>query len=177
MVREPSGTTITGIVPTNTYACADGKYIVIGGNGDGIFKRLMRCVGRDDMAEDPALAHNPGRVEHEAAIDAVLAEWCAAYPLAEVQARLEEARVPCGPIYSAADMFEDPHYRARGLLEEHTVHGEPLSIPAILPRLSDTPGGTDWTGPAVGSHTQEVLQELLGLDAEQRQRLADDKVI
>ena len=117
VIREPSGTTITGIVPTNTYACADGKYVVIGGNGDSIFKRLMTEAGREDMANDPELKHNQGRVVHEQRIDAALAQWCTAHNAADIIAKLEGARVPVGPIYSVEDMMTDPHYLARGMFE------------------------------------------------------------
>ena len=162
--RQPSGTTVTGIVPTNTYACADGRYVVIGGNGDSIFKRLMTVAGRADMAESPAMANNAGRVQHEADIDAALAAWCETLPAAEVIALLEEARVPVGPIYSVADMMSDPHYQSRGLFEQVEINGEPLKIPAIMPKLSATPGRTDWPGGPVASHADYVLGEVLGLD-------------
>ena len=162
--RQPSGTTVTGIVPTNTYACADGRYVVIGGNGDSIFKRLMTVAGRADMAENPAMANNAGRVQHEADIDAALAAWCETLPAAEVIASLEEARVPVGPIYSVADMMSDPHYQSRGLFEQVEINGEPLKIPAIMPKLSATPGRTDWPGGPVASHADYVLGEVLGLD-------------
>ena len=162
--RQPSGTTVTGIVPTNTYACADGRYVVIGGNGDSIFKRLMTVAGRADMAENPAMANNAGRVQHEADIDAALAAWCETLPAAEVIALLEEARVPVGPIYSVADMMSDPHYQSRGLFEQVEINGEPLKIPAIMPKLSATPGRTDWPGGPVASHADYVLGEVLGLD-------------
>ncbi len=107
-IREPSGTTITGIVPTNTYQCKDGKHVIIGGNGDSIYKRLMVEAGREDMANDPELAHNPGRVVHQDAIDQALADWCAQHSAQEIIARLEAARVPVGPIYSVEDMLNDP---------------------------------------------------------------------
>ena len=162
--RQPSGTTVTGIVPTNTYACADGRYVVIGGNGDSIFKRLMTVAGRADMAENPAMANNAGRVQHEADIDAALAAWCETLPAAEVIASLEEARVPVGPIYSVADMMSDPHYQSRGLFEQVEINGEPLKIPAIMPKLSATPGRTDWPGGPVASHADYVLGEVLGLE-------------
>ena len=162
--RQPSGTTVTGIVPTNTYACADGRYVVIGGNGDSIFKRLMTGAGRADMAENPAMANNAGRVQHEADIDAALAAWCETLPAAEVIASLEEARVPVGPIYSVADMMSDPHYQSRGLFEQVEINGEPLKIPAIMPKLSATPGRTDRPGGPVASHADYVLGEVLGLD-------------
>jgi crotonobetainyl-CoA:carnitine CoA-transferase CaiB-like acyl-CoA transferase len=177
LVREPSGTTLTGIVPTNTYRCADGRHVIIGGNGDSIFKRLMVVAGRPDMAEDPALAHNAGRVQQEAAIDAALAEWCAGLTSAAVIAQLEAARVPVGPIYSVADMVADPHFQARGLFETVEVDGEPLKIPAILPRLETTPGRTDWPGGAVGSHNEEILGGLLGLSAAELEALRAEGVI
>lgn len=165
VVREPAGTTVTGIVPTNTYRCRDGKYVVIGGNGDSIFKRLMRTIGRADMADDPELAHNPGRVQRESEIDAAIAHWCSGLDAANAIALLDAVQVPVGPIYSVADMFEDPHFQARGLFEQFPVHGKTLTIPAIAPRLVDTPGRTDWTGPEVGSHNDEIFSGLLGLDA------------
>ena len=177
VVREPAGTTVTGIVPTNTYRCRDGKYVVVGGNGDSIFKRLMRAIGRADMADDPELAHNPGRVAREADIDAAIAHWCAGLDSHRAIALLEAAEVPVGPIYSVADMFEDPHFRARGLFEEFPVQGRPLAIPAIAPRLADTPGRTDWTGPAVGSHNEEVFSGLLRLDADRLMELMRSGVI
>ncbi len=165
VVREPSGSTVTGIVPTNTYRCGDGKYIVIGGNGDSIFRRLMVAAERPEMAADPRLATNPGRVEHEAEIDAALAEWCAAHDAATLLARLDAARVPAGPIYNVADMLADPHFNARGLFETVEIDGAPLKIPAILPRLRRTPGATRWPGGALGEANDEVLGGLLGLDA------------
>lgn len=177
VVREPSGTTVTGIVPTNTYRCADNKYVVIGGNGDSIFKRLMRAANRPEMADDPRLADNAGRVKHEQEIDAALAVWCGSLPSAEVLSRLDEGRVAAGPIYNVSDMLEDPHFNARGLYEQVQINGEPLKIPAMLPRLCDTPGETRWPGPDVASHNDEVLGELLGLDEEQRQALRREGVI
>lgn len=168
VIREPAGTTVTGIVPTNTYRCRDGKYVVIGGNGDSIYKRLMRTIGRADLADAPDLAHNPGRVKRESEIDGAIAHWCAGIDSVQVIALLDTAAVPVGPIYNVADMFDDPHFRARGLFEEFEVNGKKLEIPALLPRLADTPGRTDWTGPAVGSHNREVFGKLLQLsDAEQ----------
>jgi crotonobetainyl-CoA:carnitine CoA-transferase CaiB-like acyl-CoA transferase len=177
VVREPAGTTVTGIVPTNTYRCRDGKYVVIGGNGDSIFKRLMQAIGRADMAEDPALAHNPGRVQRERDIEAAISHWCAGLDAAQAIALLEAVQVPVGPIYSVADMFADPHFRARGLFEEFPVHGKPLTIPAMAPRLSATPGRTDWTGPAVGSHNAEIFGALLQLDGERLAELTRSGVI
>ena len=165
-IREPSGTTVTGIVPTNTYRCADDKYLVIGGNGDSIFARLMTAVGRDDMARDSKYASNAQRVIHEAEIDQLLSNWCANQSLAAAMEILEAHRVPCGPVYSVADMMADKHFQQRGLFEQVEINGQPLKIPAIMPKLADTPGATDWPGPEIASHTDEILQEL-GLNAGQ----------
>ena len=167
VVREPSGSTITGIVPTNTYLCADGKFIIIGANGDSIFKRLCEAMGRSDMAADTRLEDNAGRVEHEAEIDAAIAAWTGSLSSVDALELLEDARVPSGPIYSVADMMVDPHYIARGLFEEVNVNGQPLKIPAMVPKLSETPGRTDWPGPEVGAFNREVYGGLLGLSAEE----------
>ena len=177
VIREPSGTTITGIVPTNTYRCDDGKYVVIGGNGDSIFKRLMMAAGRSDMAENPAMADNAGRIVHEAEIDEALGLWCAGHSSAHIINTLEEVRVPVGPIYNVADMMQDPQYQARGMFESVEIDGKPLKIPAIMPRLDGSPGRTDWPGLAIGSHNDEVLREILQLDDAQIERLRADGVI
>ena len=165
-VRGASGTTITGIVPTNTYPCNDGKYVVIGGNGDSIFVRLMRAMERNDLADDPALAHNSGRVEHQIVLDDAIANWTAGLSAAEVVASLEAAEVPVGLIYDVADMVNDPQYQARGMFEDVRVGDRRLTIPAILPKLTRTPGRTDWPGPEVAEHRDEVLKELGYTDAE-----------
>jgi len=170
-IRQPAGSTVTGIVPTNTYRCADGKYVIIGGNGDSIFKRLMTTAERPDLAEDPRLAKNPGRVENEAEIDGAIEAWCATLPSPEVLAKLEANRVPCGPIYSAADMMADPHFQARGLFQQVEINGAPLKIPAIMPRLGGTPGGTRWPGGDAGCDTESVARGELGLSEEEFQRL------
>jgi len=177
VIREPSGTTVTGIVPTNTYRCGDGKFVVIGGNGDSIFKRLMEAAGRGDMANDARLANNAGRVEHEQDIDKAISSWCQNHTSTKILKTLEESRVPAGPIYNAEDMLADPHFNDRGLFEQVEINGEPLKIPGMIPKLSDTPGETEWPGPEVGSHNDEVLGELLGLDQEAQQKLKDDGVV
>ncbi|BDX04971.1 CaiB/BaiF CoA transferase family protein [Planctobacterium marinum] len=164
VVREASGTTVTGIVPTNTYTCQDGKHVVIGGNGDSIFKRLMQAAKREDLAQDPRLSSNAGRVEHEAEIDEVLAKWCATLPADSILNVLAEYRVPAGPIYNVEDMMQDRHFNERGLFETVEIDGKPLKIPAILPKLQDSPGKTDWPGGKVGQHNHQVLTELLALD-------------
>ena len=164
VVRQPSGTTVTGIVPTNTYKCADGKFLVIGGNGDSIFVRLMQAVGRADIAGDEKYSTNANRVTHEQEIDKVLASWCSSLPLAEAMSILEASRVPCGPVYSAVEMMADEHFNYRGLFEQVEINGEPLKLPAMMPKLAGTPGGTEWPGPEIASHTDEIL-EGLGMDS------------
>ena len=164
VVRQPSGTTVTGIVPTNTYKCADGKFLVIGGNGDSIFVRLMQAVGRADMAGDEKYSTNANRVTHEQEIDKVLASWCSNLPLAEAMRILEASRVPCGPVYSAVEMMADEHFNYRELFEQVEINGEPLKLPAMMPKLAGTPGGTEWPGPEIASHTDEIL-EGLGMDS------------
>lgn len=170
VIREPSGTTVTGIVPTNTYRCKNGKYVVIGGNGDSIFQRLMEVAGYPDMARDPRMANNAGRVQHELEIDNALAAWCMSKDSDEILQLLESARVPAGPIYNVQDMFADPHFQARGLFERVEINGKALDIPAILPKLGGTPGRTDWPGGEVGSHTQEILQSVLNFSEAQIQQ-------
>lgn len=172
-IRGASGTTITGIVPTNTYPCSDGKYVVIGGNGDSIFVRLMQAMGRDDLAADPALADNAGRVARQEMLDQAIAEWTASLTAAEVVAQLEAADVPVGLIYDVADMMRDPQYQARGMFEEVSVGDRQLTIPAILPKLARTPGFTDWPGPEVAEHRDEVLREI-GFSDEEIAGLAAD---
>lgn len=177
VIREASGTTVTGIVPTNTYKCADGKFVVIGGNGDSIYKRLMAAAERKDLAEHPEMADNAGRVIHEKTIDDALAQWCASYSSKEIIARLEKQRVPVGPIYNVEDMMNCDHYNARGMFEQVEIDGKPLKIPAIVPKLETTPGNTRWAGPQLGSHNDEVFSEILGLDEKARAQLRANKVI
>ena len=165
IIRQPSGTTVTGIVPTNTYRCQDGKYVVIGGNGDSIFQRLMVAAGFPELATDVRFATNADRVANEAELDELLENWCSQHNAQQILDALEQNRVPGGPIYSVADMFEDPHFIERGLFEQVSINGEPLKIPAIMPRLTATPGGTKWPGPELGSHNQAVFGEILGLSA------------
>lgn len=177
IVRGPSGTTLTGIVPTNTYPTQDGKFVVIGGNGDSIFRRLMTAIGRADLADDPGLARNAGRVARQAEIDGAIAGWTGSRPAAEVLAEMNRADVPAGLIYTVEDMFRDPHFAARGLLEEVEVGGRTLRIPAILPKLTATPGRTEWAGPRVGAHDREVLGGLLGMTDDELRVLAEHGVV
>lgn len=177
VIREPSGTTVTGIVPTNTYRCRDGKYVVIGGNGDSIFQRLMIAAQLPDMASDPRLANNTGRVKHEAEIDKALSQWCAGQDAEQILDLLETHRVPGGPIYNVEDMMNDEHFNQRGLFEQVEINGKRLKIPAILPKLARTPGATEWPGQALGSHNREVFGSLLGLSESEISELEKQKII
>jgi crotonobetainyl-CoA:carnitine CoA-transferase CaiB-like acyl-CoA transferase len=177
-VRERSGARLPGIVPSNSYRCGDGKFVIVGGNGDSIFQRLMRAVGRADLAVDPRLADNPGRVQHEAEIDTAIEVFTSARPYAEVERALMDAEVPVGPIYSIADIATDPQYLARAMFHQVTLpDGSPLRVPAQVPKLSLTPGQTEWAGPTLGEHNESVYRELLGLTAAQLAELERAKVI
>ncbi len=177
VIREPSGSTLTGIVPTNTYRCKDGKFVIIGGNGDSIYKRLMQAIGRPELADDPRMANNAGRVVHERELDQAIGAWTGSLAAKDVLEVLGKADVPSGPIYSVVDMLADPHFNARGLFEEVQVNGQSLKIPAMMPFLSDTPGRTDWPGPTVGAHNDEILGSLLGYGADDLAALSRDGVI
>ena len=164
-VRERSGASLPGIVPSNTYTTRDGKYVVIGANGDAIFRRMMTAIGRDDLGNDPALARNDGRVARTAELDKVIGDWCAAQDLDHVLEVLAAAQVPSGKIYDIADIVKDLHYQARGMIEQARLpDGEPMKVPGVVPKMAQTPGGTRWLGPGLGEHTTEVLAQL-GYDA------------
>lgn len=160
-VRQPAGSSLPGIAPSNAYRCADGKYALIAGNGDSIFRRLMDAIGRRDLGEDPALAHNDGRVAQVERIDAAISAWTARHDLEQVLAVLNDARIPAGKIYDIADIASDPHYRERAmLLDAQLDDGTPVQLPGIVPKLSRTPGTVDSPAPQLGQHTDEILAAL-----------------
>ena len=176
-VRERSGGALPGITPSNTYACKDGSFVVIGANGDAIFKRLMGAMGRPDLAGDPALVHNAGRSARAEELDAAISSWTARFELDEVLKKLHQAEVPAAPIYSIADIVKDAHYQARRMIEKvRTQDGDEVLLPGIVPKLSDTPGETRWPGPRLGQHTAEVLREL-GYDDDRQRALREKGVI
>ncbi len=165
-VREPAGSALPGIAPSNAYPCQDG-WVLVAGNGDSIFKRLMQAIGRADLATDPQLADNTGRVARVAEIDAAIAGWTGARAVAEVVQQLAAARVPAGKVYTARDIAEDPHYRARDmLLAQRTRDGRELLVPGIVPKLSGTPGRIRASAPRLGEDTEAVLAEA-GLTQQQ----------
>jgi formyl-CoA transferase len=167
VVRERTGGALPGIVPSNTYTTGDGENIVIAGNGDAIFKRLMTAIGRMDMANDPALANNAGRVPATQAIDDAIQSWCSTQTIDAALDVLKAAEVPVSKIYSVRDMMQDPQFLARQMFEEHTFKdGSTIKLPAVTPKLSETPGATRWMGPDLGEHTDEVLKTLGYTDQE-----------
>jgi len=156
--RERTGTNLTGIVPSNTYLTRDAQHIVIGANADSIFKRLMHLIGRDDLADDPALADNAGRSKRADELDAAIGAWTGRLDAEAVLKGLNEAQVPSGKIYSMADIAADAQYLARDMIREVRLpDGTPLKVPGIVPKLSDTPGDVGWVGPELGEHTESVL--------------------
>jgi formyl-CoA transferase len=170
-IRERSGAALPGIAPSNTYQCSDGRYVAIAGNGDSIFKRLMTAIGREDLAQDPELAYNDGRARNVEMLDRVISEWTSRHGLEEILNVLDEASVPSGRIYTAEDIMNDEHYRARGMFQQVELpDGQPMTLPGIVPKLSATPGRTKWIGPTLGQHTQEVLDSI-GVTPEQLARL------
>lgn len=160
-VRTRSGGALPGISPSNTYPTSDGSYVVIAGNSDAIFKRLMRAIGRDDLAADEELATNDKRVARNAELDAEIAKWTLRHTIAAALEALEVAGVPAGRIYSVADIVDDPHYLAREMIIPAELPGKvPVKMPGIAPKLSKTPGAVRWSGPELGEHTDAVLADL-----------------
>jgi formyl-CoA transferase len=160
VVREAAGSALPGIAPSNAYRCTDG-YVLIAGNGDSIFKRLMQTIGREDLGAAPALADNAGRVARVAELDAAIEAWTATQPVEQVLERLGAARVPAGKVYTAKDIDEDPHYRARDMiLRQQTRDGDEIDVPGIVPKLLGTPGTLRFSAPKLGDDTDAVLGEL-----------------
>src|SRR5688572_1121218 len=176
-VRERSGSALPGIAPSNLYPCKDGSYVLIAGNADSLFRRLMSAIGRDDLRDDPALAQNDGRAAQMARIDRAIEEWTLKRNQKEVLDAMEKAEVPAGRIYSAADIAADPHYAARGMLQQIVAgDGEPLKVPGIVPKLSATPGAIRSPAPKLGEHTEQVLQEI-GYSPSEIEALREKQVV
>ena len=176
-VRGPGGSALPGIAPSNAYLCKDGGYALIAGNGDSIYKRLMRTINRDDLGNDPALKDNAGRVARVEEIDHAIGLWTAQRSVTDVLAALEAASVPAGRIYTIADIAADPHYLARGMLQSvRLADGSTLTVPGIVPKLSVTPGSQKRNAPDLGQDTDEVLRGI-GLSAAQIQALKDKGIV
>ncbi|WP_427310158.1 CaiB/BaiF CoA transferase family protein [Cupriavidus sp. H39] len=159
-VRQPAGGALPGIAPSNAYPCASGEYVLVAANGDAIFKRMMLAIGRADLADDPALAQNDGRVQRVDEIDAAIAAWTRTQTVESVLAVLRDAQVPSGRIYTVKDIAEDPHYRARGVIESVTsAGGLTVEVPGVVPKLSASPGAIHDRAPALGEHTDAVLKQ------------------
>ena len=175
-VREAAGSALPGIAPSNAYPCQDG-WVLVAGNGDSIFKRLMTTIGRDDLGTAPDLADNAGRVARVAEIDAAIGAWTNGKTVQQVMDALAAARVPAGKVYTARDIAEDPHYRARDMiLRQTTRDGDTVEVPGIVPKLSATPGTVRASAPHVGDDTDSVLREM-GLSSEQIAALRDKEII
>jgi formyl-CoA transferase len=177
VIRERTGSALPGIAPTNAYPCKDGQYVLVAGNGDSIFKRLMGAIGRPDLAADPDLAHNEGRVRRVEDLDRAIGAWTATRSIDDVLDAMTKAKVPAGRIYSAKDIVEDPHYAARGMIEQIEARdGLTLKVPGVVPKLSGTPGSIRTTAPRLGDDTEAVLRRL-GYAPEQIAALRAEKVI
>lgn len=176
-IRQPSGSSLPGIAPSNAYLCRDGKYALIAGNGDSIFKRLMHAIGRSDMAEDPELENNTGRVKYVEKIDQAIADWTSQRDLSDVMELMNENHIPAGRVYDIEDIANDPHFHARGMIIDSQLRdGTPVSVPGIVPKLSETPGEIRQMAPLLGEHTDEVL-ESIGIHEAERTALREKGVI
>ncbi|WP_428036630.1 CaiB/BaiF CoA transferase family protein [Amphritea sp.] len=176
-IRERTGASMPGIAPSSSYPTIDGRYIVIAANSDSIFNRFMVAIGRQDLADDAGLKHNDGRAARSDELDQIIEHWTRQHTLEEALAVLEAAEVPASAINNAEDIYNDPHFRAREMICEHSLpDGESISIPGIVPKLSATPGTTKWLGPKLGEHTDEVLKHL-GLDESSIDALKAEGVI
>ena len=176
-IREAAGSALPGIAPSNAYKCQDGGYVLIAGNGDSIFKRLMHTMGRDDLGLDADLADNAGRVKRVEEIDAAIGVWTATLSVAQVLELLDAASVPAGRIYTVADIATDPHYQARDMiLQTVMADGSTLALPGIVPKLSRTPGSHRRNAPEIGQDTDAVLQDI-GLTEAQIQALKDKGIV
>jgi formyl-CoA transferase len=177
VVRERSGSNLSGIVPSNTYLTRDGQHVLIAANGDSIFKRLCAAMGRDDLGNDPALADNAGRAKRAEELDGAIGAWAGEHDAAALLAMLDAAQVPNGKIYSIADIARDPQYLAREMIRQFTLaDGTSLKLPGVVPKLSETPGDVNWVGPELGAHTEEVLRAH-GYDGDAIAELRRKKVV
>jgi formyl-CoA transferase len=181
VVRERAGNFISGVAPSGTYPCREGAWVVIGGNSDGIFRRFMTAIGRADLANDPRMRDNPGRAANGLELNEAISEWTRAHSVDEVMEVMTAANVPAGPIYSVADLMEDPHFKAREMFIEREVPvdggPQPVTFPGVVPKLEQMPGAVRWVGPELGEHTREVLGGILGLSDSELAELEQRRVV
>ena len=176
-IRQPAGGALPGIAPSNAYPCSDGQYVLIAANGDSLFKRLMELIGRADLANDPDLARNDGRAKRAEEIDQIIGEWSKQRTLEDILSALQSIAVPAGRIYTAKDIAEDPHYRARGVIQTvESAGGLKVEMPGVVPKLSNNPGAIRHRAPTLGEHTDIILQSL-GLSAEQIKALKEAGIL
>lgn len=176
-VRQPAGSALPGITPSNAYLCKDQKYALIAGNGDSIFQRLTQAMNRPDLGENPLYAQNDGRAKHAHLIDAAISEWAQQHTLEELLRILHEHRVPAGRVYDIEDIYHDEHYHARDMiLSTELDDGTPVAVPGIVPKLSRTPGSIDRKAPQLGEHTAHILDQL-GIDTVTQQKMHDAGII
>ncbi len=176
-VRQPAGGALPGIAPSNAYPCSDGQYVLIAANGDSLFKRLMELIGRADLANDPDLARNDGRAKRAEEIDQIIGDWSKQRTLEDILSALQSIAVPAGRIYTAKDIAEDPHYRARGVIQTvESAGGLKVEMPGVVPKLSNNPGAIRHRAPTLGEHTDIILQSL-GLSAEQIKALKEAGIL
>jgi formyl-CoA transferase len=180
MVRQRTGGALPGVVPTGSYLCADGLEVVIGGNSNSVFVRLMKAIGREDLAADESLLATEARAAREGELNGAISAWTGSYPLSEVLEALDAAGVPAGPVYDAPSIAEDRHYLARGMIQTHEVvvedQPEPIRFPGVVPKIPGHEGQIRWVGPELGQHTAEVLRELAGLSEEEIANFTADGV-
>ncbi len=177
-IRERTGSTLSGIAPSNTYLCKDHKYIVIGANGDGIFKRLMQAIGKEELKDDERFKYNDGRVKHMEFIDGLIEEWTLQRTLKEALSVMDEYGIPAGAIYNTEDMFNDPHFQAREMITDLEVEGlGKLKVPGIVPKLSGTPGQIHWAGPKLGEHNEAVIKQTMGLSEDEYRKWKESGII
>lgn len=176
-IRQPAGSALPGITPSNAYLSKDHKYALIAGNGDSIFQRLTQAMSRPDLGQNPLYVHNDGRARHAAEIDQAIAEWASQYTLDELLHRLHEHRVPAGRVYDIEDIYHDPHYQARNMIVQTELEdGTPVAVPGVVPKLSRTPGAITTKAPRLGQHTAQILSDL-GIDPETQKKLLEAGII
>jgi len=177
-IRERTGSTLPGIAPSNIYLCKDGKYVVIGANGDSIFKRLCEAMDREDLASNEEFASNDGRAKHMKYLDGQIEEWTKTMSIEDALKVLDEYQIPAGKIYSVEDMFSDPHFKAREMIKSVEIDDtQKLKVPGIIPKFSKTPGTIKWAGLKLGQSNQEIYRDMLGFSDDEIKQMEEEGII